>query len=175
MKREHSFGSRLMRGFTLVELMIVVVLVAVLMTIATPYFGQFILNQRLITTSADLRIALSTARSEAVKRNRAVGLNMSDDGWSAGWSIPNPEAVDLPDVLNHVQTGDITITKETGPASEVVFSPQGRALAAANFEIVVGPDPSKATGCLRLRIDGRMEYCRQSCPFADPKPDSCGS
>jgi len=153
--------------------MIVLVLVAVLMTIALPSFQQFIINQRLITTSADLRIALATARSEAVKRNRSVEVNRSDDGWSSGWTIPNPDAVDLPDILNHVQTGGIAITKETGPADEVVFSSQGRALAAADFEIVVGPGSDSNTGCLRLRIDGRMEYCKQACPFADPKPDPC--
>ena len=62
------------RGFTLVELMIVLVMVAALLGIGVPLFETFILDQRMRATSSDLRVALSTARSEAVKRNRLVEL-----------------------------------------------------------------------------------------------------
>ncbi len=68
-RREH-----LQQGFSLVELMIGVVLVVVLLGIGVPSFRSFILEQRLRATSSDLRVALMTARSEAVKRNREVEL-----------------------------------------------------------------------------------------------------
>ena len=76
------------RGFTLVELMIGLVLVAILMGIGLPLFRSFILEQRLRATSSDLRVALTMARSEAVKRNRFIALVPDADGWGAGWTIP---------------------------------------------------------------------------------------
>ena len=148
------------RGFTLIELMIGLVLVAVLLGIAVPTFRSFILGQRLRATGADLQIALITARSEAVKRNRAVTLNPSDDGWGAGWTIPSPNSGE-PDILNHVQTGDATIA---GP-DEVVFTPNGRvATADVEFEIDVGPDASGDMACLTLGLDGRASYVTEACP-----------
>lgn len=148
------------RGFTLIELMIGLVLVAVLLGIAVPTFRSFILGQRLRATSTDLQIALITARSEAVKRNRAVTLNPSDDGWGAGWTIPSPNSGE-PDILNHVQTGDATIT---GP-DEVAFTPNGRvATTDVEFEIDVGPDTSGDMSCLTLGLDGRASSVKGACP-----------
>ncbi len=152
------------RGFSLVELMIGLVLVAILLGIGLPTFRTFILEQRLRATSSDLRVALTLARSEAVKRNAAVELLPNADGWGDGWTIPtppdaNPDNDDL-DILNHKQAGDVIIT---GP-DEVTFTPAGRSVAAAEFEIDVGPEASDDVGCLQLQLDGRMTSIRGTCP-----------
>lgn len=154
-----TFNYRKGRGFTLVELMVVLILMAILMAIGVPSYRGFILNQRLITTTADLRIALVTARSEAVKRNRTVKVLPNDGDWGSGWNVPSPEAGD-PVLLNHVQTGPVAIT---GPSDNPEFMPSGRVLAPSNFEIEVGPEANKLTGCLRLRTDGRTEFKKAAC------------
>ena len=146
-------------GFTLVELMVGLVLMALLAGIGVPTYRSFILDQRLRATSTDLRIALNTARSESVKRNRAVELKPSDDGWGAGWTIPDPVA-DQPDILKQKQMGDINIS---GPA-EVEFTPAGRVLAAAEFEIDVGLAAEGALACLQLQLDGRAISTKGACP-----------
>lgn len=147
------------RGFTLVELMVGLLLMSVLAGIGVPMFRSFILDQRLRATSTDLRVALVSARSESVKRNRTVELKPSDDGWGAGWTIPNPVA-GRPDILNQKQMGDISIA---GPA-EVEFTPMGRTLAAAEFQIDVGPESSGATACMQLQLDGRAITTKGACP-----------
>jgi len=147
------------KGFTLVELMVGLVLMSILTGIGVPMFRSFILDQRLRATSTDLRIALVTARSESVKRNRTVELQPSDADWGTGWTIPNPTA-GAPDILNQKQMGDIAIS---GPA-EVEFTPMGRALAAADFQIAVGPETSGATACLQLQLDGRATSMKGACP-----------
>jgi len=140
--------------------MIGLVLVAILMSIGVPMFRDFIINQRLRATTSDLRIALTMARSEAVKRNRTVELksNSGDADWSDGWTIPNPEPGE-PDILNHKQTGEVTID---GPAS-AQFTPAGRAIAPADFDIDVGPEAG-ALACLRLQLDGRINSIEGACP-----------
>ena len=150
-------GRKSSSGFTLVELMITLVLMAILLGIGVPGFRSFILDQRLRATSTDIRLALSTTRSEAVKRNRDVELKPSAGGWSEGWTIPSP-VVDDPPLLNHVQSGNLTITNDL---SEVVFTASGRVLAAADFEIDVG---YSKVGCLSLQLDGRAVYAEGACP-----------
>lgn len=147
-------------GFSLPELMISLLLVSVLLALGLPLFRGFIIEQRLRAVSTDLRAALMTTRSEAVKRNRDVELRPSADGWSAGWTIPDPEGDDLPAIFNHVQSGDITIA---GPA-EAEFTAFGRAVAAVEFEIDVGPEASGTMTCLQLQMDGRSTSFKGACP-----------
>ena len=110
-------------------------------------------------TSSDLRVGLITARSEAVKRNRAVELQPAAGGWGDGWTIPSPELGD-PDILNHKQPGEVTID---GP-DEVQFSPMGRVTAPENFEIQIGVGSDGIVSCLQLQTDGRMVSVDGACP-----------
>ncbi|MEP5568050.1 MAG: GspH/FimT family pseudopilin [Halioglobus sp.] len=157
--REQSATSvRPGAGFTLVELMIVLVLLAVLLGVAVPSFRDFITNQRLRATSNDLRIALMTARSEAVKRNRSMQVT-PDGSWSAGWEILDPnDAV----IFSHAQssTGNVTIAD---PGSPVQFTSGGRASNAIEFDIQVGSGVGSAEGCLVLALDGRATFTDGEC------------
>ncbi len=148
------------RGFTIIELMIGVVLVAVLLGIGLPLFKSFILEQRLRATSSDLRVALTTARSEAITRNRVVKLKPSAGGWGAGWTIPNPTAGGA-DIFNHVQAGNVAIV---GPTS-ADFTPAGRVVATSQFKIEVGDAQPGSKGCLEVGLDGRTDYCPGACPL----------
>ncbi|MGL4565611.1 MAG: GspH/FimT family pseudopilin, partial [Halioglobus sp.] len=122
-------------GFSLIELMIGVLLVAILLGIGVPSFRSMIEDQRLRAATTDLRLALNLARSEAVKRNRTVVLNPAipgTDGWGEGWTIPNPVDPNDPDILNQVHASGLTIT---GPAS-VSFNAMGRS-TATEFDVEI--------------------------------------
>lgn len=56
-------------GFTLIELMIVVTLLAIFASIATPSFTSFVNNNRVQSTSNELASLLQLARSSAVQNN----------------------------------------------------------------------------------------------------------
>lgn len=84
---------KLQKGFTLIELMVVVVIVGILATIGAPSFSDFINNTRLTSTMTQLNSDLNRARSEAIKRNSWVmvcarGTN-TDCGadWNNGWLV----------------------------------------------------------------------------------------
>ncbi|HZF78161.1 MAG TPA: GspH/FimT family pseudopilin [Rubrivivax sp.] len=66
------------RGFTLVELLIVVSLVAVVLGLAGPSFTSFIQMQRLKSINAQLVTDLQSARSEAVGRNVPVYVRFGE-------------------------------------------------------------------------------------------------
>jgi type IV fimbrial biogenesis protein FimU len=72
------------KGFTLVELLITVSLVAILAAIALPNFSSIIQNSRADTEVSDLQRALNFARLEAINRGVNIQIRPIVDG--AGWN-----------------------------------------------------------------------------------------
>jgi type IV fimbrial biogenesis protein FimT len=84
----------MVRGFTLIEMMVTIVVLVVLLSIAAPSFQKIIANQRIKSASFDLFSALTFARSEAMKRNIAPPDTISvragattDGAWTTGWRV----------------------------------------------------------------------------------------
>jgi type IV fimbrial biogenesis protein FimT len=65
-------------GFTLIETMIGLVIVAVLLFAAIPQFSVFLHNQRLRGAAQGLSAGLQLARAEAVKRNARVEMILTN-------------------------------------------------------------------------------------------------
>lgn len=63
-----------MRGFSLVELMVVVAVLAIIVGIGVPSFGRMIHSNRLTSSANEVVAALQTGRMEAVRRNARVVL-----------------------------------------------------------------------------------------------------
>lgn len=78
------------RGFTLVELMVVVVIAAVLAVVAVPSLQATIQANQLDTVANQLLAALATARSEAVRAPDATVQVSNPQGggtdWKSGWT-----------------------------------------------------------------------------------------
>lgn len=68
------------RGFTLVELMVTVAVVAIMAAIAAPSFTSLINSNRLTGVANELVATLQGARTEAVRRNERVVVCRSEDG-----------------------------------------------------------------------------------------------
>ena len=88
------FGSARHRGFTLIELMIVIVIVGVILTVSAPSMLNLLQKNRLQTAADNFYAGLMLARSEALKRNQPVVICTSPDGstcpggnWEQGWMI----------------------------------------------------------------------------------------
>ena len=91
--------TRRNQGFTLVELMVVVGIMAVLAALAGPSFMGTIERYRVSTVTDQLASALILAQTEAIKRAGNVGLARLSGGdcptlataqeWSCGWQVFN--------------------------------------------------------------------------------------
>jgi type IV fimbrial biogenesis protein FimT len=72
-------SQRRQRGFTLLELLVTLMIVAILATLAAPSIGSMITESRYQQTRHQLHNAYLYARSEAVKRETNINLTLEDN------------------------------------------------------------------------------------------------
>lgn len=87
-------GTERERGFTLVELLIVLALTAILLAVGLPQLSQFSASRAMGSHVALLASAMRLARSEAIKRGTRVTVCPSMDPESAGGPACNGGAND---------------------------------------------------------------------------------
>ena len=68
-----------MRGFSLIELMIGLALLAILLSMAAPSFGLFLQNTQIKNAAETTLSGITLARAEAVRRNTAVRFQFVSD------------------------------------------------------------------------------------------------
>ena len=68
-------------GFTLIELMVTIAVLAIIVTIAAPSISTQLANQRVKSTTATLVNALKEARVESVIRRQSIKVSYDDDDY----------------------------------------------------------------------------------------------
>ena len=145
-------------GFTLIEMMVVIGIVAILAAVATPYMGTMIKRQRIKTAAFDVFASLTFARSEAIKRNTTVTITPVAGGWSKGWQITDANNNVLRD-----QKGWDNLNR-VGPAT-VAFSGSGRLAAGFGTDFALSGDYVETTAyrCVKLDLSGRAVSKEGTC------------
>lgn len=87
-------------GFTLLEMMVAISILAILVTLAIPSFAEIIISSKLKSYSSYMVSSIYLARGEALKRNATVNLCVSSDGvkcttgnWEDGWIVLSRDQV----------------------------------------------------------------------------------
>jgi type IV fimbrial biogenesis protein FimT len=75
------------RGFTIIELMVVVAIIAVLASLAAPGMRELIASSHVRTASSDFYGALIAARSESIKRRSNAVVAPIGATWDTGWTV----------------------------------------------------------------------------------------
>lgn len=151
-------------GFTLIELMIVVTLLAIISAFALPAFQSFIASNRLTSEANELLAGLNLARSEAVRSQRrvvlcrasATGCVTTADGerWQRWVVFVDNDADGVFDANELLREQVITGTTLNLVSDE--------ALRAAGNQIAFRPDGlARAPGSLALQTAG-ISVCDSS-------------
>jgi type IV fimbrial biogenesis protein FimT len=127
----HSIANSA-RGFTTVELIIVIAIVAVIAAIAMPDLSNLLVNQRLRSAGTDLMSSLIVARSEAIKRNGPVEIRPSSGSdWAQGWVVNATASNEQIDKRNPLGNN---VAVSLAPAT-IAYQHNGRLTSAATNKV----------------------------------------
>ena len=97
------------QGFTIIELMVTIAVLAILAAMAIPSFTDMMERQRLINATEAVYSDLQNARSEAVKRSQQIVVSIQDGCITAADKLVSPTVV----LSNTCMTAFPTIGMET--------------------------------------------------------------
>lgn len=121
-----------MSGFTLIELMVTLALVAILLRIGVPSFVSFQRNSELTSAANGLLASINTARTEAMKRNlRAAVVPTDGSSWAGGWTV----YVDVDGTDGFNASNDLVIATQSALAS--YFSVSGNNTASGSSPYIM--------------------------------------
>ena len=179
-------STRHMGGFTLVELMIVLVIAAVLLAIAAPGFRTLLERNRLQSASSNLFTSLMLARSEALKRNQpvwvckgATSCSTGDEGvWEGGWIVhmdPNyPSNFDPNNIIatrQALKSGDtlrVYDLSAAGDSNRISFRPDGSASGETRFVLCNSDADTSTAREVRIGVTGRPRILTESIDSCTP-------
>ena len=166
------------RGFSLIELVVGLVILGILMSIAIPVYTDWLRNMRVRTAAESFQNGMQLARAEAVRRNTRVGLylvttvdgtcalNTAGPSWAVSLLDPSglcdQAAVDAggppnPGIIQVRNAAEgATSTTIAGAQSSFVFNSLGRLTTGAATQI----DVSSSTGAACLAGGGPVRCLR---------------
>lgn len=171
------------RGFTLVELMMVLTVLGVMMAFAVPNFKEYRRNAALTDTANTFVSSVYRTRTEAMKDGVPVILKPCNDGctstgtdWQKGWVIfadrDGNDAYSEGDEIISVQQGDeipdyiaISVNRDGFVKFKGTGFPGGAGTSGAgNLTITVNrtdkPDNNRYVRYVTLSASGRVRTCR---------------
>jgi type IV fimbrial biogenesis protein FimT len=169
-------------GFSLMELMAGIAVVAIVAGLAAPSFRAFINNSRVGAAQNDLAAALNIARSEAVRRSTTVSVCASSNGtscdkapgpvvtaWAPGWLVfRDPGAAGTvaaaSDILQKWDaiSGGVQLT---GTSGVVQFQPTGTIVSpAATVDISYSGCGGKNKRHMQVSLSGSISSQLRLCP-----------
>lgn len=154
-------GYRSEHGFTMPELIVTMVIMAILAVVAMPSLISFEQDIRAKEAAANLMEAFMRARSQAVVLNTTVTVNPAASGWGSGWTLVTSNG-------QKVLSQNITSVNITGSVGSVTYTSAGRvsgATASATFQVQsqsANPGPS-GEWCVSINPSGRPYMANGAC------------
>lgn len=148
------------RGFTLIELMLALTVLAILGGIAAPSVAEMLARQRLRGAAGKVINDLVRTRATAAKMERNVTIHPTVAGtnWEGGWEIdhPDPSKNDV-----YVQDAMTRVTIE-GPTS-VVYEYSGRIRGSVTPVWRISATGTDDVRCVTLELDGNPSQKSEAC------------
>lgn len=187
-------------GFTLIELMVTISLLAILVTLAVPAFTAWIRNAQIRSAAEALQGGIRTAQAEALRRNRQVvmaftsatpasGVTAADDGknWTLNTVAQFGETAEYISGGSVAETNSAITVTTVADVSAICFNSGGRLVANASpgvtsakcetpAAVAFNINQSNANRALRVIVQpgGQVRMCDPARPtLSATAPDGC--
>ncbi len=139
-------------AYTLIELLISLIIVAILLSLVIPSFSTFISSNRLTSYANQWITTLNYARSEAIKRNQQVVVRKLSLNWEQGWQVfvdidrsiaARQNVLDSNDILLRVYASlplDFTLRGNQNFTNFIRYKPNGASSSFGSFVICDNQD-----------------------------------
>ena len=105
-------------GFTLIELMVTIAVLAIIVSIAAPNISTQLANQRVKSTTATLANALKEAKAESIIRRQDLTFTYNNNGTNAG-------SINIGDIFSYRYSAKSNIT-DSESKNPITFEPNKR-------------------------------------------------
>ena len=167
-------------GFTLIELMLVIVILSIMLLIALPNFAIWIQNTQIRTAGEAILNGMQLARAEAIRRNVNIELRMDvSSGWTA--RVPGTGEVIQSRLAGEGSAASLVTITPNG-AKTVTFNSFGSVATNADgtaplTEIKIDSAQIAAADsrelCILVRAGGNVRLCDPQVAVTDTR--SCGA
>lgn len=150
---------KISKGFTLVEMMVVIAILGILLAVVIPSFKSILHNQRVKSASFELFTSLTLARSEAIKRNTDVTITPTTTShWESGWSIAEGSTT----LKNQAAISGVAVS---GAPASVTYKRTGRISNTTSpaFQVDVSPADSAQIRCVKIELSGLPRISKGAC------------
>ncbi len=136
------------RGFTIVELLVGITVLAVLMALGVPAMGTYLQNSKLASAAASYYSGLQSARAEAIRRNVQTQFVMTDTA---------VETADIANAAVAAVAGRNWVVRASGPAA---FATAIEAKSGAEGDGSTSAAAIRATGAASgpVAFDGTIAF-----------------
>ncbi len=156
-------------GFTLIELMITIALVAIVMGIGVPSYQNLVVKNRIQTQASEIRSSLAMARVEAIRRGLWIRICPGQNGcaggnWHEGWnSFVDRDSNDTRDEGAGETHLEVHIRLDGGStltgADEVIFKSDGTVVDARTMILCTADGDAQHRRRISISSVGRVRVC----------------
>lgn len=164
------------KGFSLIELMIAIALLALVLALGMPGYKSWMQNTRIRNAAESMLNGLQVARMEAVQRNHSVKFVLTTGtGWKVSCEPVDAVCADNPIQERPESEGSSSAIKVLPAAVTIVFNPLGRSNGAYVLDINSSAIPAAEQRPLRVTVDvgGNTRMCDPDTGLDSSDPRKC--